>query len=154
MEDSSLLQSVQSSEDIGRIGPNENGTFVMIMSFWQSCFDHMIFNYLFCFQHKQILYGVVHFMYGVQDRHQSACQSHNSMSIAERVQASSSLLTLAFSVVSMCLCVFLRSTGWSLWTTDLKFSARIKEHHISDDFEGQDRRSKVKVTRVKNFQPC
>ena len=35
---------------------------------------------------------------------------------------------------------------------DLKFGARIKDHHISDKFEGLGHRSKVEVTKVKNVK--
>ena len=50
------------------------------------------------------------------------------------------------------LSVCLRSTGWTIGPTDLKFGARIKDHHILDKFEGQGHRSKVKVTKVKNVK--
>ncbi len=35
---------------------------------------------------------------------------------------------------------------------DLKFGARIKDHHISNKCEGQGHRSKVDVTKVKNVK--
>ena len=38
----------------------------------------------------------------------------------------------------------------SVRPTDLKFGARIEDHHISDKTEGH--RSKVKVTKVKNVK--
>ncbi len=54
----------------------------------------------------------------------------------------------------MCVCpsVCLRSTGQTVGPTDLKFGTRIKDHHISDKFEGQGHRAKVKVTKVKNVK--
>ncbi len=52
----------------------------------------------------------------------------------------------------MCLSVCLRSAGRTVGPTDLKFGARIKDHHIPDEFEGQGHRSKVKVTKVKNIK--
>ncbi len=36
--------------------------------------------------------------------------------------------------------------------TDLNFGIRIKGHHISDEYEGQGHRSKVRVTKVKNVK--
>ena len=42
-----------------------------------------------------------------------------------------------FSVASVSLCICLRPTGWTVEPTDLKFDARIKDHHISDEFKGQ-----------------
>ncbi len=39
-----------------------------------------------------------------------------------------------------------------LGPTDLKFSVHIKDYHISDKFEGQGHRAKVKVTKVKNVK--
>ncbi len=45
----------------------------------------------------------------------------------------------------VCLSVFLRSDGWSVGPTNLKFGTHIKDHHILDGFEGQGHRSKVKV---------
>ncbi len=53
---------------------------------------------------------------------------------------------------SVCPCVRLRSAGRTVGPTDLKFGARIKDHHILDEFEGQGHRSKVKVTKVKNVK--
>ena len=59
-----------------------------------------------------------------------------------------------FGSVRVCVrpCVRLRSTGRTVGPTDLKFGTRIKDRHISDKFEGQGHRSKVKVTRVKNVK--
>ncbi len=60
-----------------------------------------------------------------------------------------------YSVASICLSVCLRSTGWTVGPTDLKFGAHIEDHHnniISDEFEAQGHRSKVKVTKVKNVK--
>ena len=54
--------------------------------------------------------------------------------------------------LSVCVSVCLRSTGRTVGPTDLKFGARIKNNDISDEFEGQDHRSKVKVTKVKNVK--
>ncbi len=50
------------------------------------------------------------------------------------------------------LSVCLRSAGRTVGPTDLKFGARIEDHHILDEFEGQGHRSKVKVTKVKNVK--
>ena len=55
-------------------------------------------------------------------------------------------------VVCLSVCVCLRSTGWTVGPKDLKFGARIKDHHTLDNFEGQGHRSKVKVTKVKNVK--
>ncbi len=61
-----------------------------------------------------------------------------------------------FSVASVCVsvrpCVCFHSAGRTVGPTDLKFGTRIKDHHISDEFEGQGHRSKVKVTKVKNVK--
>ena len=46
----------------------------------------------------------------------------------------------------------MRPTGWAVGSTDLKFGARIKDHHISNGFEDQGHKSKVKVTKVKNVK--
>ncbi len=54
--------------------------------------------------------------------------------------------------VCVCLCVCLRSAGWTVGPTDLKLRTHIKDHHISDKFEGQGHRLKVKVTKVKNVK--
>ncbi len=53
---------------------------------------------------------------------------------------------------SVCVSVCLRCTGWAVGPTDIKFGACIKGHHISKEFEGQGRRSKVKVSKVKNVK--
>ncbi len=58
-----------------------------------------------------------------------------------------------FGSVCVCVCVGLRSAGWTVGPTDLKFSTHIKDNHISNDGEGQGYRSKVtKVTNVKKIQ--
>ena len=38
------------------------------------------------------------------------------------------------------------------WPTELKFGARITDHHIAKEFEGQGHKWKVKVTKVKNIE--
>ena len=55
-------------------------------------------------------------------------------------------------VASVCLCVCLHSAGSRVGPTYLKFGSCIKDHHISDGFEGQGHRSKVKVTKDKNVK--
>ena len=50
---------------------------------------------------------------------------------------------------SVCLSVSQRSPGWTVWATDLKFGVRIDLDNISDEFEGQSHRSKVKVAILK-----
>ncbi len=62
------------------------------------------------------------------------------------------IFSVASVCLSVCVSVCLRSTGWTVGPTGLKFGARIKNHHISDGFEGQGHRSKVKVTKVKNVK--
>ncbi len=54
--------------------------------------------------------------------------------------------------VCLCVCVFVcqRSPGWTVWRTDLKFGGGVDRDNISDEFEGQGHRSKVKVARLKN----
>ncbi len=52
------------------------------------------------------------------------------------------------SVLSVCLCVFQRSHGWTV--TDLKFGRNIAFDNISNKLEGQGHRSKVKVAILKN----
>ncbi len=56
------------------------------------------------------------------------------------------------SVASVCLCVCLSVYALQSEPVDLQFGAHIKDHHISDKFEGQGHRSKVKVTKVKNVK--
>ncbi len=57
------------------------------------------------------------------------------------------------SVPSVCACVCLsviqRSHGWTVWHTDPKFDGGVNLDNISDEFEGQGHRSKVKVARTK-----
>ena len=52
--------------------------------------------------------------------------------------------------------VIQRSFGWTVWNTDPKIGRDIDLDDISDEFEGQGHRSKVKITRLKNMilQSC
>ena len=52
--------------------------------------------------------------------------------------------------VSVCLSVSLRSHGWTVWHADPKFGRGLDLDNISDEFEDQGHRSKVKVARLKN----
>ena len=50
--------------------------------------------------------------------------------------------------VSVCVCVCLHYAGSTVGPTDLEFGEYNKDHHISNKFEGQGHRSKVKVTKI------
>ena len=52
--------------------------------------------------------------------------------------------------LSVCLSVSQRSQGWTDWATDPKFGVGIDLDNISEEFEGQGHRSKVKVANLKN----
>ncbi len=54
------------------------------------------------------------------------------------------------SVRSVCLSVSERSHGRTIGDRNLKFGQRIDLDNISDEFEGQGHRSKVKVAMLKN----
>ncbi len=63
-----------------------------------------------------------------------------------------------FSVVSTCASVCVSVCALQAQAEpldlriDLKFGICIKDYHISNEFEGQDHRSKVQVTKVKNVK--
>ncbi len=53
------------------------------------------------------------------------------------------------SRLCVCVCVCQRSHSWNVWRTDPKFGGGIDFDNISDEFEGQGHRSKVKITSLK-----
>ncbi len=53
--------------------------------------------------------------------------------------------------LSVCVSVYQRSHGWTVWATDLKFGRNIAFDNISGRFEGQGHRSKVKVAKKRDF---
>ncbi len=63
-----------------------------------------------------------------------------------------------FSVVSVCVCVCLSSAGWTVRPTEPKFCTHIKDHHISEELDGQGhnnilcQRSRSPRSKMKKFQ--
>ena len=55
-----------------------------------------------------------------------------------------------YGIGPVCMSVCQRSHGWTVWSTDPKFGGRIYLDNISDEFEGQGPRSKVKVAMLEN----